>query len=79
LEKEAWEKLVDSLMRESILRSPNAIRAMRAVPRVGFLPENMKEYGADDTPLPIGMGQTISAPHSLGSSPSWAKHGFNNE
>ena len=38
---------------------------MRAVPRENFLPENMQAYNADDTPLPIGFGQTISAPHSF--------------
>jgi protein-L-isoaspartate(D-aspartate) O-methyltransferase len=70
LEKDAWEKLIDNLMKESILHSPHVTRAMRAVSRASFLPENMKEYSADDTPLPIGMGQTISAPHSLGQAPS---------
>jgi len=65
LEKKDWEKLVDSLIRESILRSPKVIRAMRSVPRVKFLPENVQSYSAVDTPLPIGFGQTISAPHSL--------------
>ena len=64
LEKTEWEKLIDSLIREGILRSPKAIRAMRSVPRTQFLPENMQSYGCVDTPLPIGFGQTISAPHS---------------
>jgi len=36
------------------------------VPREKFLPENMRSYGAVDTPLPIGFGQTASAPHSQG-------------
>lgn len=39
---------------------------MEAIPRFDFLPEDMRAYGATDTPLPIGFGQTISAPHSLG-------------
>jgi len=26
----------------------------------------MQSYSAVDTPLPIGLGQTVSAPHSLG-------------
>jgi protein-L-isoaspartate(D-aspartate) O-methyltransferase len=64
LENKDWEKLIDSLMREGILRSPKVIKAMRSVPRGEFLPENMQSYSAVDTPLPIGFGQTVSAPHS---------------
>ncbi len=47
------------------MRSPNVIRAMRAVPRTKFLPADMQRYNATDTPLPIGSGQTISAPHMV--------------
>jgi protein-L-isoaspartate(D-aspartate) O-methyltransferase len=65
MEKIEWERLIDNLMREGILRSPKVIKAMRSVPRTEFLPENMKEYSASDTPLPIGLGQTISAPHMV--------------
>jgi protein-L-isoaspartate(D-aspartate) O-methyltransferase len=63
LENTDWEKLVDGLIKQGILRSPNVIKAMRAVPRVKFLPQDMQSYYAADTPLPIGFGQTISAPH----------------
>jgi len=65
LEKTDWEKLIDSLIRQGILRSPKVIKAMRAVPRTKFLPKDMQSYNAVDTPLPIGFGQTISAPHSF--------------
>jgi len=65
LEKTDWEKLIDSLIRQGILRSLKVIKAMRAMPRIKFLPEDMQSYNAVDTPLPIGFGQTISAPHSL--------------
>jgi protein-L-isoaspartate(D-aspartate) O-methyltransferase len=66
LEKTDWEKLVDGLIKQGVLRSPNVIKAMRTVPRTKFLPLDMQSYCATDTPLPIGFGQTISAPHSLG-------------
>jgi len=62
-QKEEWERLVQNLMSEDILRSPTVIRAMRKVNRALFLPENMHSYCAVDSPLPIGSGQTISAPH----------------
>jgi protein-L-isoaspartate(D-aspartate) O-methyltransferase len=65
LEKRDWEKLVDSLIKEGILCSPKVIEAMRSVSRAKFLPENMQSYSAMDTPLPIGFGQTVSAPHSF--------------
>jgi protein-L-isoaspartate(D-aspartate) O-methyltransferase len=65
LEKTEWEKLIDSLIKQGVLRSPKVMNAMRAVPRAKFLPLDMQSYNAVDTPLPIGFGQTISAPHSL--------------
>jgi protein-L-isoaspartate(D-aspartate) O-methyltransferase len=65
LEKAEWEKLITSLIKQGILRSPKVIKAMRVVPRAKFLPPDVQSYSATDTPLPIGFGQTISAPHSL--------------
>lgn len=65
LGREDWERLIEKLSSRGILQSPEVIRAMREVPREDFLPENMQAYNADDTPLPIGFGQTISAPHSF--------------
>jgi protein-L-isoaspartate(D-aspartate) O-methyltransferase len=65
LENTDWEKLVDSLVKQGILRSPKVIKAMRSVPREKFLPLDVLSYSAADTPLPIGFGQTISAPHSF--------------
>ncbi len=63
LEKADWGKLIDSLIRQDILRTPKVIKAMRAVPRTKFLPSDMRSYTSNDTPLPIGCAQTISAPH----------------
>jgi len=65
LEKTEWEKLVDSLVKQGVLRSPKVIKAIRNVPREKFLSSDMRSYSATDTPLPIGFGQTISAPHSF--------------
>jgi protein-L-isoaspartate(D-aspartate) O-methyltransferase len=65
LEKADWEKLIDSLVRQGILRSPTVIEAMRSVPRTKFTPQEMQEYADVDTPLQIGSGQTISAPHMV--------------
>ena len=62
MDRRSWEELVQGLVREGVLRSPNVIRALQRVSREQFLPENMKPYAAVDTPLPIGWGQTVSAP-----------------
>lgn len=62
MNNEAWEKLVEGLIREGILRSPRVIRALRQVPRTRFVPERAQSYANVDTPLPIGFGQTVSAP-----------------
>lgn len=62
MEKRAWKELIQRLIEEGILRSPPVIRAMRRVSREPFLPEKVKSYVAVDAPLPIGYGQTISAP-----------------
>jgi len=65
LENRDWEKLIQSLIKEGILHSPNVIKAMRSVLREKFLPGNMQAYSAVDSPLPIGFGQTASAPHMV--------------
>jgi protein-L-isoaspartate(D-aspartate) O-methyltransferase len=65
LEKTDWEKLVDNLVKQGLLYSPKTMQAMRALPRLSFLPSDSKSFGAKDMPLPIGSGQTISAPHMV--------------
>lgn len=45
--------------------NPRVIEAMEKVPRELFLPEALASRAYDDTPLPIGYGQTISAPHMV--------------
>jgi len=62
MKNQAWEELVQKLIREGILRSPKVIQALRQVSREPFLPGKVKSYVAVDSPLPIGLGQTISAP-----------------
>jgi len=63
--KAEWDQLIRNLIAEGVLKSPNIIRAMRQVSREPFLPEHMKQSHAIDAPLPIGWGQTASAPHMV--------------
>jgi protein-L-isoaspartate O-methyltransferase len=37
---------------------------MRRVEREAFLPQGLREFTYDDTPLPIEPGQTITQPYS---------------
>jgi protein-L-isoaspartate(D-aspartate) O-methyltransferase len=39
--------------------------AMLAVPREAFVPQDLRPYAYDDTPLQIGYGQTISQPFTV--------------
>jgi len=65
LEKASWEKLVNNLIKDGALRTPRVIQALRVLPRIKFVPANMQKYTSTDTPLQIGFGQTISAPHMV--------------
>ncbi len=56
------EQLLGSL-RDHI--SEPVISAMFRVPRELFVPEALQSRAYDDTPLPIGLNQTISAPHMV--------------
>jgi protein-L-isoaspartate(D-aspartate) O-methyltransferase len=44
------------------IKDPETIRSMLTVPREEFVPNDLRRYAYDNTPLPIGYGQTISAP-----------------
>jgi len=59
---QAWEDLISALTQQGILRSPKIISAFKAVPRWKFVTDGLIDHAADDIPLPIGYGQTISQP-----------------
>ncbi len=45
------------------VRRAEVLRAMRATPRHLFVPEPMRPQAYEDSPVPIGYGQTISQPY----------------
>jgi len=63
--RERRRELVEELVRGGILKNEKVIKAMLAVPREEFVPANYRDYAYNDSPLPIGYGQTISAPHMV--------------
>ena len=50
------------IMRRGVL-DPLVLDAVRNVAREAFLPEDLREFAYDDSPLPIESGQTISQPY----------------
>lgn len=58
-------RLVDDLKVRGYVTSKAVEDAMRRVPREEFLPAELREEAYVDSPLPIGEGQTISAPHMV--------------
>lgn len=65
LEDEQRENLISLLKRQGRIQTAATEQAFLAVPRELFVPESVKEYAYADTPLEIGNGQTISAPHMV--------------
>lgn len=58
-------RLLDYLERENYLKTSGVRRAMEGVDRCNFVRTSDKYLAYDDTPLVIGQGQTISAPHMV--------------
>jgi protein-L-isoaspartate(D-aspartate) O-methyltransferase len=52
-------------LREQGIHSPLVLEAISAVPRHLFLEEALQSRAYEDTPLPIGHGQTISSPYTV--------------
>jgi protein-L-isoaspartate(D-aspartate) O-methyltransferase len=63
--KDARNIMVRRLIEGGIIRSVPVARAMELVERHLFLPPSMTDQAYLDTPLQIGEGQTISAPHMV--------------
>jgi protein-L-isoaspartate(D-aspartate) O-methyltransferase len=53
--------MVDAQLRG--ITDPRVLDAMRTVPRHEFVPAALRPHAYDDSPLPIGHGQTISQPY----------------
>jgi protein-L-isoaspartate(D-aspartate) O-methyltransferase len=57
------QQMVDVQIKERGVTHPGVLDAMRRVPRHRFVPDALDGRAYDDTPLPIGEGQTISQPY----------------
>ena len=54
-------RMIDALRREGI-KDERVLAAMLEIPRHAFVEEGIASRAYEDTPLPIGHGQTISSP-----------------
>ena len=54
--------LVDNLIKQGLLKTPNIINAFKKIKRADFLPKKLKGLAELNEALPIGYDQTISQP-----------------
>jgi len=57
--------LIDSLVKEKILQTPEIISAFKMIRRADFLPPDLAASAELDEALPIGYGQTNSQPYTV--------------
>jgi len=62
---EEREDLVQNLWNHGYITKENVKQAMIKVSREEFMPLDVRTYAYIDRPLPLGEGQTISAPHMV--------------
>ena len=55
--------MVEYQLKNRSIKSDAVLDAMRKVPRHLFVPPDMQGYAYQDSPLPIGLNQTISQPY----------------
>lgn len=67
-------RMVDRL-REQGIKSPLVLDALATVPRHLFLEEGLQHRAYENTPLPIGEGQTISSPYTVAQTCELASQG----
>jgi len=59
------KEMVRRLSKIGYIKTEEVRKAMESVPREEFIPASSRPYAYVDQPLPIGEGQTISAPHMV--------------
>jgi protein-L-isoaspartate(D-aspartate) O-methyltransferase len=57
------DTMIERHLKARGVKNRAVLQAMREVPREAFIPENMAPFAYEDSPLPIGQGQTISQPY----------------
>lgn len=55
--------MIETQLRSRGIQAGNVLEAMGRIPREAFVPEQYRARAYEDSPLPIGHGQTISQPY----------------
>jgi protein-L-isoaspartate(D-aspartate) O-methyltransferase len=58
-------RMIEEQLQARGIWQPGVLDAMAAVPREEFVPFRYREVAYNDSPLPIGFGQTISQPYTV--------------
>lgn len=59
---QGYNDLIDSIVKDGYLKTPEIIEAFRAIDRKDFVTEDHQKDAYTNAPLPIGFSQTISQP-----------------
>lgn len=59
------ERMVEKQLVNRGIKNKRVLDAFLKIPRHYFVPDDEKKYAYDDSPLPIGFGQTISQPYMV--------------
>lgn len=59
----ARERMIEGQLVARNIKNERVLKAMREVPRHLFVPQSQQDRAYEDSPLPIGFGQTISQPY----------------
>ena len=59
------KKMVEEQLISRGIQDKRVLEAFLKIPRHNFVPDDEKKYAYDDSPLPIGYGQTISQPYMV--------------
>ena len=69
MEEDHYHKPRENMVKHQIaargVKDPRVLGAMARVPRHLFVPDSIADRAYDDSPLPIGEGQTISQPYMV--------------
>ena len=57
---QARHQMVERHLARRGIRDARVLEAMRQVPREAFVESGFEEFAYEDSPLPIGEGQTLS-------------------
>jgi len=59
------KEFINNLILSGAVKTPRIIKAFEKIDRKDFVPEDLVDFAYDDSPLPIGFGQTISQPSTV--------------